>query len=90
MRVSRFAVSIGLAAVTMLGGAGVAAASPVPIGHTSYANSHRYDNGHRYDHHGWGRYDHRWGRHDHRGWGRHDNRGWGRHDNRGWDRYDHR
>lgn len=86
MRVSRFAATIGLAAVAMLGGAGVAGAAPVPPAHSAYENSYRhYDNGRDGYHHNRG-----WHRHGHHMWNRHDNRGWGHYGHRGWGHYGHR
>ncbi|NLU75943.1 hypothetical protein HCC61_25380 [Streptomyces sp. HNM0575] len=81
MRVSRFAVTIGLAAVAMLGGAGVAGAVPAPPAHSAYDHGYRHAQVRDgYHHRGWVRHDHRgWNRYDHhRGWVRHDPRGWHR------------
>ncbi|MYT33908.1 MULTISPECIES: hypothetical protein [unclassified Streptomyces] len=80
MRVSRFATTLGVAVVVMLGGAGVADAAAAGV-----AVSHPRDGWHRH-HSGW-HHRHGWDRH-HAGWHHHD--GWdrdqGRYHHQGWDR----
>lgn len=97
MRVSRSAITIGLAVVTMLGGAGVASARPAPPAYSSHDSGYRHDDhgryGHhhgKYGHHDHGRYGrhHGWRHHDHRGW--HHGRGWSGHHHGGWHRHDYR